>query len=91
MALGFHVSKTKTAAKSFENVVVGIDAPVIDSQNRPSTNGDSMTAILAAAKGHYQMLYAVLAGCGPLRAGEAQYLGCESADTTQGLKATERA
>jgi hypothetical protein len=24
MALGFHVSKTKTAAKSFEDVVVGL-------------------------------------------------------------------
>jgi hypothetical protein len=30
-----------------------IDAPVIASQNQPSTSGDSMTAILAAAKGRY--------------------------------------
>jgi hypothetical protein len=48
-----------------------IDAPVIDSQNQPSTNGDSMTAILAEAKRRYQMLFALLAECGPLRAGEA--------------------
>jgi hypothetical protein len=52
-----------------------IDAPVIDSQNQPSTNGDSVTAILAATKGRYQMLFALLAGCGPMRAGEA--LGLE--------------
>src|SRR6266404_2208190 len=52
-----------------------IDAPMIDSQNQPSTNGESMTAILAAAKGRYQMLFALLAGCGPMRAGEA--LGLE--------------
>jgi integrase len=52
-----------------------IDAPVIDAQNQPSTNGESMTAILAVAKGRYQMLFALLAGCGPMRAGEA--LGLE--------------
>jgi hypothetical protein len=51
-----------------------INAPVIDSQNQPTTNGDSMSAILAA-KGRYQMLFALLAGCGPMRAGEA--LGLE--------------
>ena len=52
-----------------------IDAPVIDSQNQPTTNGDSMIAILATAKRRYQMLFVLLAGCGPMRAGEA--LGLE--------------
>lgn len=54
---------------------VYIDAPMIDSQRQPSTTADSVTAILDRAKGQYQMLYALLAGCGPLRAGEA--LGLE--------------
>jgi hypothetical protein len=35
----------------------------------------AMTAILAAVQGRYQMLFALLAGCGPMRAGEA--LGLE--------------
>ena len=52
-----------------------IDAPVIGSQRQPSTTSDSLTAIIDNAKGHYRMLYALLAGCGPLRAGEA--LGLE--------------
>jgi hypothetical protein len=34
-----------------------------------------MEAILSAADGQYRVLYAVLAGCGPMRAGEA--LGLE--------------
>jgi integrase len=40
-----------------------------------STNGDSVTAILVAVQGRYQMLFALLAGCGPMRAVEA--LGLE--------------
>jgi hypothetical protein len=52
-----------------------IDAPVIDSQRQPSTTADGVTAIVGRANGQYQMLYALLAGCGPLRAGEA--LGLE--------------
>ncbi len=52
-----------------------IDAPVIDVQRQPSTTGDGVTAVLERAKGQYQVLYALLAGCGPLRAGEA--LGLE--------------
>ena len=52
-----------------------IDAPMIDSQRQPSTSTEGMEAILGAAKGQYQMLYALLAGCGPMRAGEA--LGLE--------------
>jgi integrase len=41
----------------------------------PSATSDGVKAIVAVAKGQYQMLYALLAGCGPLRAGEA--LGLE--------------
>jgi integrase len=52
-----------------------IDAPLIDAQRQPSATSDGVNAIVAAAKGQYQMLYALLAGCGPLRAGEA--LGLE--------------
>ena len=52
-----------------------IDAPVIDSQRQPSTTSEGLTAIIAHARGQFQMLYALLAGCGPLRAGEA--LGLE--------------
>src|SRR6266481_3839472 len=52
-----------------------IDAPRIDAQRQPSATSDGVKAIVAAAKGQYQMLYALLAGCGPLRAGEA--LGLE--------------
>jgi hypothetical protein len=48
-----------------------IDAPLIDDQRQPSSTSESVKAIVAAAKGQYQMLYALLAGCGPLRAGEA--------------------
>jgi hypothetical protein len=52
-----------------------IDAPMIDKQRQPTTTGEGVEAIVAAAKGQYEMLYALLAGCGPMRAGEA--LGLE--------------
>lgn len=52
-----------------------IDAPIVKDQRQPSTNGEGVAAILAAATDQYRMLYALLAGCGPLRAGEA--LGLE--------------
>jgi hypothetical protein len=52
-----------------------LDLPTIEGQRQPSTNGEGMAAILRSAGGHYRMLYALLAGCGPLRAGEA--LGLE--------------
>jgi hypothetical protein len=52
-----------------------IDAPEIDAQRQPSSTSEGVTSIVAAAEGQYQMLYALLAGCGPLRAGEA--LGLE--------------
>jgi integrase len=54
-----------------------IDAPMVNKQDQhtPSTTSDGMTKILDHASGQYRMLYALLAGCGPLRAGEA--LGLE--------------
>jgi hypothetical protein len=52
-----------------------IDAPKIDSQRQPSTTTDSLTALLESVTGRYRMLFALLAGCGPLRVGEA--LGLE--------------
>jgi hypothetical protein len=52
-----------------------IDAPLVTRQKQPSTNKEGMESILKEAKGRYRILYALLAGCGPLRAGEA--LGLE--------------
>ena len=48
-----------------------IDAPLVKHQRQPTTNGEGVTAILNAATGQYRVLYALLAGYGPLRAGEA--------------------
>jgi hypothetical protein len=52
-----------------------IDAPIVKNQHQPSTTRDGVTAIIAAASGQHKILYALLAGCGPLRVGEA--LGLE--------------
>jgi hypothetical protein len=52
-----------------------IDAPLVKHQNQPSTNREGIEAILREATGQYRVLYALSAGCGPLRAGEA--LGLE--------------
>jgi hypothetical protein len=52
-----------------------IDAPLVGEQNQPSTTAGGMTKILEQSTGQFQVLYALLAGCGPLRAGEA--LGLE--------------
>ncbi len=52
-----------------------IDAPIVKHQKQPSTDKKGMESILAEATGQYRVLYALLAGCGPLRAGEA--LGLE--------------
>jgi hypothetical protein len=52
-----------------------IDAPIIRHQNQPSTTSEGINRILGRAAGQYRVLYALLAGCGPLRAGEA--LGLE--------------
>ena len=52
-----------------------IDAPAIDAQNQPTITGESLTALLDGVGVRHRMLFALLAGCGPLRAGEA--LGLE--------------
>ena len=52
-----------------------IDAPIIEKQNQPSTTSQGMAEILRHAGGQFRVLYALLGGCGPLRAGEA--LGLE--------------
>jgi hypothetical protein len=52
-----------------------IDAPLVRHQKQPSTDKNGMESILKKAAGRYRVLYALLAGCGPLRAGEA--LGLE--------------
>jgi hypothetical protein len=57
-----------------------IDAPIIKNQNQPVTNAESMKHILSEAKGQYRMLYALLAGCGPMRPGKP--LALKSASTS---------
>ncbi len=52
-----------------------IDAPLIDRQRQPTSTSEGISDIVLFATGQYRMLYALLAGCGPLRAGEA--LGLE--------------
>jgi integrase len=52
-----------------------IDAPVVKDQRQPSTTTANMAEITKLATGRYRTLYLLLAGCGPLRAGEA--LGLE--------------
>lgn len=52
-----------------------IDAPSIGEQKQPTVTSAEMSSILLYARGQYQALYALLAGCGPLRVGEA--LGLE--------------
>lgn len=54
-----------------------IDAPIIKQQRQPSTTSEGLKAILNEATGQHRVLYTLLAGCGPLRAGEA--LGLEIA------------
>src|SRR5262249_1884201 len=47
-----------------------IDAPLVKQQRQPSTTCAGVSDILLYAHGQYRVLYALLAGCGPLRAGE---------------------
>ena len=54
-----------------------IDAPVVKHQRQPSTDREGMEAILKEANEQYAVLYALLAGCGPMRAGEALCLEIE--------------
>lgn len=55
-----------------------IDVPEVDEQNQPTADRDEMTAILGEAEEPYRTLYALLAGCGPMRAGEALGLDIRS-------------
>jgi Phage integrase, N-terminal SAM-like domain len=52
-----------------------IDAPPIEKQNQPASDCAGISDIVSYAVGQYRVLYALLAGCGPLRVGEA--LGLE--------------
>lgn len=52
-----------------------IDAPLVKNQRQPASNCAGVSNIVLFATRQYRMLYALLAGCGPLRAGEA--LGLE--------------
>ena len=48
-----------------------IDAPEIDVQKQPTVDREEMEAILREAQEPYLTLYSLLAGCGPMRPGEA--------------------
>jgi len=48
-----------------------IDAPEIDEQKQPTVDREEMEAILREAQEPYLTLYSLLAGCGPMRPGEA--------------------
>ena len=52
-----------------------IDVPPIGEQRQPSVTADAISSIVREAEGQERVLYALLAGCGPLRIGEA--LGLE--------------
>ena len=55
-----------------------IDVPEVDEQNQPTVDRGEMTAILQEAEEPYCTFYALLAGCGPMRAGEALGLDIRS-------------
>ncbi len=57
-----------------------IDVPEVDEQNQPTVDQDEMEMILREAEEPYCTLYALLAGCGPMRAGEALGLDIRSID-----------
>jgi integrase len=52
-----------------------IDAPIVKDQNQPTVDAEGISAIIRNSPGQIGVLYALLAGCGPLRVGEA--LGLE--------------
>jgi integrase len=52
-----------------------IDAPVVKKQRQPTSTCQGISDIVRFSFGQYRMLYTLLAGCGPLRVGEA--LGLE--------------
>jgi len=55
-----------------------IDVPFIEDQKQPTVDRHGMEAILREATEPYRTLYAFLAGCGPMRAGEALGLDIKS-------------
>lgn len=50
----------------------------MEDQKQPTVDKDGMETILREAKEPYRTLYALLAGCGPMRAGEALGLDIKS-------------
>jgi integrase len=48
-----------------------LDAPEIDEQKQPTVDREEMEAILRESQEPYLTLYSLLAGCGPMRPGEA--------------------
>jgi integrase len=48
-----------------------LDAPEIDEQKQPTVDREEMEAILRESLEPYLTLYSLLAGCGPMRPGEA--------------------
>lgn len=48
-----------------------IDAPIVKDQHQPTTDSEGIAKILKGAVGQYRTLFILLAGCGPLRVGEA--------------------
>ena len=55
-----------------------LDAPEIDEQKQPTVDREEMEAILRESQEPYLTLYSLLAGCGPMRAGEALGLDIRS-------------
>ena len=48
-----------------------IDAPLVDNQRPPTILREQIQKLLEKANGQFRMLYTLLAGCGPMRVGEA--------------------
>lgn len=55
-----------------------IDAPIVSHQNQPGIDGGGVESVVRVSSDPYKFLYALLAGCGPLRAGEALGLDVRS-------------
>lgn len=61
-----------------------IDAPIVRDQHQPTTDAGGVESILAAAPSPFKILYGLLAGTGPLRAGEA--LGLDIKDISSDFR-----
>jgi hypothetical protein len=57
------------------DAVLSANAPIIKHQRQLSTDSAGLSSIVLRADGRYKVPYGLLAGCGPLRVGEA--LGLE--------------